>query len=913
MPSVTIHLDDRPFSVEAGQSLLPLCLSMGRKLPYFCWHPALGSVGACRQCAVKQFKDENDKRGRLVMACMTAVADGMRFSIDDDEARAFRAGIIEGLMLNHPHDCPVCDEGGHCHLQDMTLMTGHDYRRTRFPKRTFRNQYLGPFVNHEMNRCIQCYRCVRFYREYAGGHDLNAFAQRDRVYFGRSEDGALQSDFSGNLVEVCPTGVFTDATLKHHYARKWDLRMAPSLCIHCGLGCNITAGERAGFLRGIVNRYHSEINGYFLCDRGRFGYEFVNSGDRVQFPRRRFGHQYQTLSREEAVSAAAYILKENDGVLGIGSPHVSLESNFALRTLVGKDNFCAGVAAKEDELLRQALQILRSTAARRASLHEIEDADAVLVLGEDIPNVAPRMALSLRQSVRQRSFQIAAQLRIAPWLDHAVREAAQDQRSPLFVLTPLPTGLDEIAAASLRLVPDEIARLTWAIAARMGESMPAVPDLPEELAAQAKTIAEALQTAQRPLIIAGVTTGSAAVLEAAERLASLLAAKNPAASLALIVPECNSVGLMMLEPAPLSLAFERIRSGTADTLVLLENNLYRRAPASEVEALLTAVPHLIVLSHLGVTTSERAEILLPAAPFAESDGTMVNNEGRAQRFYRVYERRYARLLKEGESDATDMSWRWLRDLANASGRVAVNWDTLDAIIASIAAEIPALAGIVDAAPSADFRLAGEKIPREPHRYSGRTAMRANLSVHEPKPPDDPDSALSFTMEGYSGTPPAALQPFFWAPSWNSIQATFLFQQEINGPLRGGVNGVQLLPSQSAAAPRRPLQPPSIPPHFTPRHGEWLLLPRYFIFGSEEFSRISPAIAQRVPAASILLHPDDAARLGVEAGMRVTVELPGLNHSLAAQFDPRMLPGTAALPVGLMPFVALPAWGRLSPT
>ena len=119
-------------------------------------------------------------------------------------------------------------------------MTGHDYRRTRFEKRTFRNQYLGPFLYHEMNRCIQCYRCVRFYREYAGGNDLNVFGIKNAVYFGRSEDGVLENEFAGNLVEVCPTGVFTDATLRRHYTRKWDLAMAPSICVHCSAGCNIT-------------------------------------------------------------------------------------------------------------------------------------------------------------------------------------------------------------------------------------------------------------------------------------------------------------------------------------------------------------------------------------------------------------------------------------------------------------------------------------------------------------------------------------------------------------------------------------------------------------------------------------------------------------------------------------------------
>ena len=187
-------------------------------------------------------------------------------------------------MQNHPHDCPVCDEGGECHLQDMTVMTGHRSRAYSFGKRTFRNQYLGPLVNHEMNRCIQCQRCVRFYREYAGGHDLNAFHLRDNIYYGRHEDGVLESEFSGNLVEICPTGVFTDATLKRHYTRKWDLQMAPSICVHCGLGCNTTAGERYGTLRRIVNRYNHEVNGYFLCDRGRFGYEFVESNLRIRHP-----------------------------------------------------------------------------------------------------------------------------------------------------------------------------------------------------------------------------------------------------------------------------------------------------------------------------------------------------------------------------------------------------------------------------------------------------------------------------------------------------------------------------------------------------------------------------------------------------------------------------------------------------
>ncbi|HEY4712878.1 MAG TPA: 2Fe-2S iron-sulfur cluster-binding protein, partial [Aquirhabdus sp.] len=200
-----IHVDGKQFDVDGADNLLKACLSLGLDIPYFCWHPALGSVGACRQCAVKQYNNADDAaagRGRLVMSCMTPNTDNMYISIDDAEAVAFRASVVEWLMTNHPHDCPVCEEGGHCHLQDMTVMTGHDRRRYRFTKRTHQNQYLGPFVSHEMNRCISCYRCVRYYNDYAGGKDLGVFGAASNVYFGRAVEGVLESEFSGNLVEV---------------------------------------------------------------------------------------------------------------------------------------------------------------------------------------------------------------------------------------------------------------------------------------------------------------------------------------------------------------------------------------------------------------------------------------------------------------------------------------------------------------------------------------------------------------------------------------------------------------------------------------------------------------------------------------------------------------------------------------
>ncbi|MBV8842176.1 MAG: NADH-quinone oxidoreductase subunit NuoG, partial [Bryobacterales bacterium] len=607
----TVYIDNKPYPVNPQENLLHQCLSLGFNLPYFCWHPALGSVGACRQCAVKHFKDEHDTQGKIVMACVTAAVDGTRISIDDPEAASFRAGVIEGLMLNHPHDCPVCDEGGECHLQDMTVMTGLAHRRYRFEKRTFRNQDLGPLVNHEMNRCIQCYRCVRFYRDYAGGKDLNSFSLHDTVFFGRERDGVLESEFAGNLVEVCPTGVFTDKTLKQHYTRKWDQLFAPSVCVHCGTGCNTSVGERYGTVRRTVNRYNHEVNGYFLCDRGRFGYEFVNSERRIREPRLRGEPAAPETAIEHLRRAVAH-----GGAVGIGSPRASLESNFALRSLVGAGRFFCGIADGEASLIRLMLDILRTKPVRVPTLQEIELSDAVLVLGEDVANTAPRIALSLRQSVRQSSFDIANKLKIPLWLDNGVRDAAQDRRSPLFVLATQATRIDEIATETFRAAPDDLARVGFEIGKSVIGPDSGAGGIGCDLVNEIST---ALKNAKRPLVISGSSCGSAAVIQAAANIAQAYGA-----ALYYTLPECNTIGAALMGGGSLTSAFDLIRNGYADTLIVLENDLYRRAPRAEVDPLLEKVPHLIVLDSLVNDTSAKAELLLPAATFAESDGTFVS-------------------------------------------------------------------------------------------------------------------------------------------------------------------------------------------------------------------------------------------------------------------------------------------------
>ncbi|MGE5740753.1 MAG: NADH-quinone oxidoreductase subunit NuoG, partial [Candidatus Aminicenantes bacterium RBG_16_66_30] len=668
---VTLFVDGRPFEAAASMNLLDACLSLGFDIPYFCWHPALGSAGACRLCAVKKYANEKDTKGKLVMSCLEPVVDGLRISIDDPEAREFRAGVLEWLMASHPHDCPVCDEGGECHLQDMTVMTGHVYRRYRFRKRTHRSQDLGPFVQHEMNRCIQCYRCVRFYRDYAGGRDLAEFASRDRLFYGRHEDGMLESPFSGNLVEVCPTGVFTDKTFKRHYTRAWDLTTAPSVCVHCSLGCNTIPGERYGLLRRVRNRYNGEVNGDFLCDRGRFGYEFVNDAKRIR--RARLAGQGSADGDDETrrllLGRVAKAVSGPHPAIGIGSPRASLEANFALRALVGSDRFYAGVADNEGRLTSLALKILRGGPARPASLADVRLSDAVLVLGEDVTNTAPLLDLALRQAARRGPVEAAVKAGTPEWHALAIGDLTRDVPGPVFIAGTRRTALSGIAEEFL-LTPDDTARLGFEVARRIaGEASP--EGLPAGLAAAAGRIARALDGAARPLIVTGVSGGSAAVLRAAAVVSRVLTNDTRRAGLSLVFPESNSVGLALLGAGSLKDGMDRIAAGETGTAIILENDLYRRLPAGEADKFFDRCRDVILIDHIDHRTAGRAAIVVPAATFAESEGTLVNNEGRAQRFFKV----------SPPPDGVRESWRWLCDFARAAGRKeAAGFHDLDDLV-----------------------------------------------------------------------------------------------------------------------------------------------------------------------------------------------------------------------------------------
>ncbi|MGP9692415.1 NADH-quinone oxidoreductase subunit NuoG [Psychrobacter sp. AOP30-A2-5] len=974
-----IHIDGTTVEVDSADNLLQACLSLGIDVPYFCYHPALGSVGSCRQCAVKQFQNKEDMeagRGRLVMSCMVAPGDDMYISVTDDEAKAFRKSMVELLMTNHPHDCPTCEEGGHCHLQDMTYMSGHSRRRYRFTKRTHHNQELGPFIAHEMNRCIACYRCVRFYKDYAGGEDLGVYGSNNRVYFGRDKDGQFESEFSGNLTEVCPTGVFTDKTHSERYNRKWDMQYAPSICHGCSAGCNISPGERYGELRRIENRYNGEVNRYFLCDRGRFGYGYVNRDDRPTQALERINDKHVKINIDYALDETIKRLKDKK-VIGIGSPRASLETNFALKNLVGFDKFSTGLNHQQQALVNKCIEVLSTDGIYNPSMTDIESYDAVLVLGEDITQTSSRVALSVRQAAKNEGLKMAAALQTQPWLAEPVKRIAQDALSPVYVIDVVQTKLEDISKVSVVATPEDITKLGFKVAdeianfaddfAEIADPQAAEQDVDtatstnastetDGMQALAKQIAYDLIQADKPLVISGSSLSSTVLIEAAAQITQALTQKRSAikateqqqvdtynaqvhdeqaqiedkelsakpnkpetgvdtetqdnvervpakklelkevnnkyqaqAGIYLTVTDANSMGVCMLGGQ----SVEELLATDFDVVIVAENQLTDAIDASKLTQLL-ADKTVIALDHQLLDWHKDVDIVLPAASFAEADGTLISAEGRAQRFFQVYDNEYYHpmsSIKEG--------WRWLHAVHSSIGGRDVDWTQLDDVINALIVTHPKLAGIKNAAPDADYRMTGLKIARQPRRYSGRTAMRAPISVHEPMQPKDLDTGLTFSMEGYSGKEtPSSMIPFANAAGWNSPQAWNKYQDKVGGYLKNGDPGVRMFDQLARLETRQYVAPDAISVTTTDmQQGQAKLVPIHNIYASSMMASRSPVVAKQLPVAAWRIGMDDAKDWNIANGDYLAIEIDKQQITLPVQIVGYLAEGCIGYPVG----------------
>ncbi len=619
MPKLII--DNLEVQVPAGTKVIQAAERLGIMIPRFCYHEALGSLGACRMCAVK-FK-EGPVKG-LEMSCMVEAQDGMVVSTVDPEAVAFRKWIIECLMLNHPHDCPVCDEGGQCLLQDETVSAGHGIRRYPGKKLTYVDQDLGPFVRHEMNRCIHCFRCRRFYQDFAGYRDLGAMQIANRTYFGRFRSGHLKSPFSGNLIDICPTGVFTDKPARFK-GRRWDFERTPSLCIHCSLGCNTTASARYREMIRQEARFNRDINGHFICDRGRFGFDFANHPDRMRKAR----VENKETSWARAVGSASDALKQihlqsgPDSILCLGSARCSLEAQAALKRLCRLQGWPEPRYFMDSAVERK----VRTSVARLdekvvASMGEVEEADFILSLCVDPVNEAPMLALAMRQAWRKDAMVVVADprpvflpfnfshFRIAPRVMDSfagclVREALEEKRAE---------GLGEKAKGFY-------------------DSLPAGYPQDHGLEEKLKELGRKLGTSKRPIIICGTDLAAENTVAFASDLAHLLRVNIEGARLFHVLPGPNAFGAGLMSPQRAGgSVIEAIESGRVRAVVLVEQDPFWLFPDHpRLERALDRLEYLLVLDYLPSPSVMRAQTVLPTTTLFERTGvTFVNQEGRVQ-------------------------------------------------------------------------------------------------------------------------------------------------------------------------------------------------------------------------------------------------------------------------------------------
>ncbi len=610
MPRLII--DHHPIEVPQGTKVIDAAERLGIMIPRFCYHSALGAVGACRLCAVK-FVD-GPVQG-IEMSCMTEAQDDMVVSTDDPEALDFRRFIIECLMLNHPHDCPVCDEGGHCLLQDETVSAGHGIRRYQGTKWTYPDQYLGPFVQHEMNRCIHCYLCVRFYQQFAGYRDLAAFQIAHKVYYGRFAPGRLESPFSGNLIDICPTGVYTDKVARYR-ARRWDMERGASICIHCSLGCHTIPNARYREVLRLEAGYSEVVNGHFICDRGRFGFGYANRPDR---PRAALIAK-QASTWKAAVRSAAEQLKAavtgNGGksVATLGSARSSLESQAGLVMLARAAGWPDPVYfADPVEASRCHMAVRQLDPALAICMHEVEQADWIIAIGADPINEAPMLALAMRQAVRNGCHVGVIDPRpIALPFDFAHLPVSRERMAPCLDL------LIQAAAA----------------AADTGDRSPDPSQLDDPVSKAFSSLVETLKKSRRPVLVCGTDIVPLSLPAQVAAHARGLRRNKQSCGLFYILPGPNAVGAVVMEGAQ-SFFFQEIvtaiEQGAVTALIVVENDPLNTYPdRKRLEKALERLTLLIVLDYLPTATAQRADVFLPTTTVFESGSSFINQHGRIQ-------------------------------------------------------------------------------------------------------------------------------------------------------------------------------------------------------------------------------------------------------------------------------------------
>jgi NADH-quinone oxidoreductase subunit G len=701
-----VEIDGRATEVPNGATVMDAASQLGIYIPHFCYHPKLSIAANCRMCLVQV-----EKAPKPLPACATPVTDGMKVQTASDFAKKAQSSVMEFLLINHPLDCPICDQGGECQLQDLAVGYGKSSSRYAEAKRVVLHKDIGPLVSaEEMSRCIHCTRCVRFGQEIAGVMELGMMGRGEHSeivsFVGRSVD----SELSGNMIDLCPVGALTSKPFRYT-ARTWELSRRRSVSPHDGLGANLVVQVKDNKVMRVLPLENEAVNECWISDKDRYAYTALDSDDRLTVPMIRSAGEWKAVDWQVALEhAAAGLRAAGADVGGLGSPHATLEELHLLQKLVrGQGSGSVDFRLRQSDFSADGKR--RGAPWLGMAIADLASLDRVLVVGSFLRKDHPLLAHRFRQAAK-RGQQVN--------LLHAVDDDSLVAVANKAVVPP-------------SAFPDALAQVVRAVAEAKQAAVPAevAGAAPSE---EAKRIAASLASGAKVGLFLGnlaVQHPRAAELHALmQRLADLLGT----ATAGVLGEAANSVGGYLAGCVPAdggrNAAAMLEEPHQAYLTVGVEPRLDLRDPRAAAAALQGAF--VVALTAWRSAAEDVADVMLPIAPFTETSGTFVNTEGRMQSFHGT-----VRPLGEARP-----GWKVLRVLGNLLGLAGFDQDTSEAVRdACVRAEdLPArldnrIEGVAyRPAPAAAGAL--ERVADVPIHFADPIARRAAplQATHDARPP-----------------------------------------------------------------------------------------------------------------------------------------------------------------------------------
>lgn len=644
---VEIELDGQKVEVVEGSMVIHAAEKANVYIPHFCYHKKLSIAASCRMCLV-----DVEKAPKPMPACATPVTQGMVVRTKTEKAIKAQQSVMEFLLINHPLDCPICDQGGECQLQDLAVGYGGSSSRYSEEKRVVQAKDIGPLIStEEMTRCIHCTRCVRFGAEIGGDMELGMINRGEHSEITTIKGDSVDSELSGNMIDICPVGALTSKPFRYS-ARTWELSRRKSISPHDSTGANLIVQVKNHKVMRVVPLENEAVNECWIADRDRFSYEALNGPDRLTRPMLKQGGQWQEVDWQTALEYVANGIKsvrEKHGADAVGalvSPHSTLEELFLASRLIrglGSDSI--------DYRLRHAeftpFEGVRWLGTSIASLSTLQ---SVLVFGSNLRKDHPLFAQRIRQAARHGCAV------------HAVNSVAYDWAMPVTTSVVVP------ASGWMRM----LAQIAAAVAEVKAIELP--KDIAETVGEPARAIAASLLAGERKAILLG--NGAAHHAQASSILALVQwIATHTGATFGYLSEAANTVGAQFVGAQPLGKGFNaaEMLAGKVKAALLLNTEPTLDSVAGVRATLdLSAVDMVVTLSPFK-TNLEFSDVLLPIAPFTETAGTFVNAEGRVQSFHAV-------VKPLGE---TRPAWKVLRVLGNLLEIPDMEWETAQNVLSTV--------------------------------------------------------------------------------------------------------------------------------------------------------------------------------------------------------------------------------------